>query len=281
MADNAVKVSIVAPIPAATVEPSKPLTLTQRIDADEGLKAKRKLLTVVSLILLAIAFSGAKVVEANTFIMKISFTNQSGIAYLLLLSIAFLMIRYYNYAHPYHDELYKAWTERMLNDRYFYLYHDEADESEGLIKDLYPESLKRDIDEHEFGGMETEYRCSHLFGRHIEYTWFSGEGSGYENFATVDLMRIKSEEAKKKEREEAKNKNKVKDTEQKQKITKDEINFKAYIKILKYEFMYRTTRYLTHRENLDIIAPYLLGSFSIFSFIFSKEIIEILKGFSS
>jgi hypothetical protein len=281
MSKSPIQVSIVTPIPAAAVEPPKQLTLTQCIDADEGLKAKRKLLTVVSLILLAIAFSGAKVVDANTFIMKISFTNQNGIAYLLLLSIIFIMIRYYNYARPYHDELYQAWTERMLGDRYFHLYYEEADISEGLIDDLKPQNLIGDQNNQDCGPYKTKYRCSLFLGRHIEYTWFSGAGSGHENFATVDLMRIKSEEAKKKEQEEVKNKNKEKDTEQKQEIAKNEINFKAYIKILKYEFRYRTTRYLTHRENLDIIAPYLLGTFSIFSFIFSKEIIEILKGFSS
>lgn len=265
MADNAVKVSIVAPIPPAAVEPPKPLTLTQRIDADEGLKAKRKLLTVVSLILLAIAFSGAKVVEANTFIMKITFTNQNGIAYLLLLSIAFLMIRYYNYARPYHDELYDIWTKRMLNDKYFYLCHDDADASEGLIKDLYPENLRRDIGLDDCREIKTKYCCLPFFGRNIEYTWLSGVGSGYENWAPVNLMRIKSVEAKKEVKA----------------VAKNEIRLKPYFKILSYELRYRTTRFVTHRENLDILAPYLLGFFSILSFIFNKEIIEILKGFTS
>ncbi len=265
MPDNVTQVSIVAPIPPTVVESPKVLTLTQRIDADEGLKAKRKLLTVVSLILLAITFSGAKVVEANTFIMKITFTNQNGIAYLLLLSIAFLMIRYYNYARPYHDELYDTWTKRMLRDKYFYLYHDDADASEGLIKDLYPESLRRDMEQHDCREIKTKYCCSPFFGRNIEFSWLSGAGSGYENWAPVDLMRIKSVEVK----QEVKT------------VGKNEIRLKPYVKILSYELRYRTTRFLTHRENLDILAPYLLGCFSILSFIFNKEIIEILKGFSS
>ncbi len=263
MADNAVKVSIVAPIPTAAVEPEKSLTLIQRIDADEGLKAKRKLLTVVSLILLAIAFSGAKVVEANTFIMKVTFTNQNGIAYLLLLSIAFLMIRYYNYARPYHDELYEAWTQRMLNDDYFYRYHEEAGESDGLINDLQPESLERDIYQQDCRGIKTKYRCSYILGRNFEYTWFSG--SGYESWATVNLMRIKGNTVKKKDKPVAVNK----------------INLKPYFKILSYELKYQVSSFFTHRENLDILAPYLLGCFSILSFIFSKEIIEMLKGFTS
>lgn len=263
MADNAVQVSIVAPIPAAVVEPTKPLTLTERIDADEGLKAKRKLLTVVSLILLAIAFSGAKVVEANTFIMKISFTNQNGIAYLLLLSIAFLMIRYYNYARPYHNELYKAWSKRMLNDDYFYRYHDYINEAEGLIIDLRPENLRRDVNQHNCNNLETKYRCSWLFGRHIDFTWF--EEHGHEQWATVDLLTIKSEETKKKDKT----------------VKKNLINLKSYFKILFYELKYQAPSFFTHRENLDILAPYLLGCFSILSFICNEEIIEILKGFTS
>ena len=263
MPDNSVQVSIVTPIPAATIEPPKPLTLTQRIDADEGLKAKRKLLTVVSLILLAIAFSGAKVVEANTFIMKISFANQNGIAYLLLLSIAFLMIRYYNYARPYHDELYKAWTKRMLHDNYFYSYHDYADESDGLIKDLYPENLINDINQHHCNDLEKEYRCSWLLGRYVDFTW--SEEHGHEQWATVNLMRIKGDTAKKEDKTAAEN----------------EINLKTYFKILTFEFKYQVSSFFTHRENLDILAPYLLGGFSILSFIFNKQIIEVLKGFTS
>ena len=269
MADNPIQVSIVSPIPQAEIakpEPVKPLTLTQRIDADEGLKAKRKLLTVVSLILLAIAFSGAKVVEANTFIMKISFTNQNGIAYLLLLSIAFLMIRYYNYARPYHDELYQGWTQRMLNDDYFYRYHEEVGESDGLIKDLSPKDLLLDHFENNCGGMEVKYICSLLGGRHLEYTWFKDTTIHQQScLATVNLIRIKG----------AYDKNKDKQAEP------NKINLKAYFKILHYELKYRTTRFLTHRENLDIIAPYLLGFFSIFSFIYNEKIIEILKGFTS
>jgi hypothetical protein len=272
MTDNALKVSIVAPIPTAAIEPAKLLTLTQRIDADEGLKAKRKLLTVVSLILLAIAFSGAKVVEANTFIMKISFTNQDGIAYLLLLSIAFLMIRYYNYARPYHDELYQAWTQRMLNDRYFYLYHDYVDESDGLTVDLRPESLIRDQYHQDLGCWRTEYRCSWLFRRHIDYIWSLGDE---EHWGSVNLIRIKSAKAKKKEQEEAKKQ------EQEQKITKYAINLKLYFKILFYEFKYQASSFFTYRENLDVLSPYLLGCFSILSFIYNEEIIDILKGFTS
>ncbi len=244
MADNPVQVSIVSPIPATTIEPPKPLTLTQRIDADEGLKAKRKLLTVVSLILLAIAFSGAKVVEANTFIMKVSFTNQNGIAYLLLLSIVFLMVRYYNYARPYHDELYEAWTERMLDAPYFYARHPIEDEVAGLVMARVPEYMNIESIRRDEGSFNFKYKCSWLFIRKFTYIWSKTKQDDYQE---TDIR----------------------------------VGWKNYFQTLFFETKYQALSFFTHRENLDILAPYLLGCFSILSFIFNKEIIAIIKGFTS
>lgn len=244
MSDNTVQVSIVTPIPTAAIEPSKPLTLTQRIDADEGLKPKRKLLTVVSLILLAIAFSGAKVVDANTFIMKISFTNQNGIACLLLLSIAFLMIRYYNYARPYHDELYKAWTTRMLDAPFFYATHPYEDEVAGLVMARVPKCINIDSIRYENGSFQFQYKCSWLFVRELSYTWSDSREDEYQK---IDVR----------------------------------VGWRHYFQVLFFETKYQAFSFFTHRENLDILAPYILGCFSILSFIFNKEMIEILKGFSS
>ena len=77
---------------------SNDIDLKKRIDSDTGLRAKRKYLTIVALLMLGIQFSGAKLEEANTFILKFSFSHQNGIAFLLLMSILFLLVRYYNYA---------------------------------------------------------------------------------------------------------------------------------------------------------------------------------------
>lgn len=247
MTNTATQTTTVTPIQATLKEPVKPLTLTQRIDADEGLKAKRKLLSVVSLILLAIVFSGAKVVEANTFIMKISFTNQNGITHLLLLSIVFLMIRYYNYAQPYHKALYKSWTERMLRDRYFYQYCEHSDDASGLTINFKPNDLKTDQYQHECGPWRTEYRCSWLLFRNIDYFW--SDSHGYESYSTINLFKV--------------------------------TGVQRYLRVLIYELKYQTISFLTHRENLDILAPYLLGMVSIISFVFNEEVIAILKGFTS
>ena len=65
------------------------MELQKEIDSDGGLNGKKRILTVTSLILLAIQFTGATIVEANTFILRLSFTHQNGLALLLFLSIIF------------------------------------------------------------------------------------------------------------------------------------------------------------------------------------------------
>ncbi|UIL59074.1 hypothetical protein [Vibrio harveyi] len=50
-----------------------------QIAADEGLKAKRRNLVMLSAVLIALNFSGAVIKEANTFLFKIEFTDQHGI----------------------------------------------------------------------------------------------------------------------------------------------------------------------------------------------------------
>lgn len=119
-------------------------TITELIDGDEGLKSQRKVLTITSLILLALTFSGAKVEEANTFILKLKFENQNGIVVLLVLAIMFLLIRYYNYAKPYHEKLFREWSGRMLKEPYFYLPCHHSDTITGLVHDLAPKNVKAD-----------------------------------------------------------------------------------------------------------------------------------------
>jgi hypothetical protein len=55
------------------------------------------------------------------------------------------------------------------------------------------------------------------------------------------------------------------------------VGWKNYLKVLGFEAMYQSKSFFTHRENLDILAPYFLGTFSIFSFFLNKKISEILK----
>ncbi len=200
-----------------------PEQLVQKdIDADKGLASKRKLLTVASLILMALAFSGAKVEEANTFLVKLSFDNQEGIPLLLATSIVFLMLRYYNYAQPYHERLYRIWTKRMLGMPPFYYSDDPFDGVEGDISAL---RLKTRIDpDVEWSKISMRFSCKLIYRRYVRFEWWDGYGDHRED---VD------------------------------------VNFRKY---WKYELKYQFESLSKHRENLDIIAPYIVGVVALLSY---------------
>tara|TARA_B110000196_G_scaffold70119_1_gene59924 strand:- start:3602 stop:4291 length:690 start_codon:yes stop_codon:yes gene_type:complete len=220
-------------------EQKKAPTITELIDGDEGLKSKRKLLTITSLILLALTFSGAKVEEANTFILKLKFENQNGIAILLVLAIVFLLIRYYNYAKPYHEKLFREWSGRMLKESYFYLPCHHSDTITGLVHDLAPKKVIADqIDP--WNWYTFHYEIGFL-KRGIRFSW-TDQHDSYDEFVSV--------------------------------------GWKNYLKVMGYEVKYRIGRYFTHRENLDILAPYFLGVFSILSYFFNAELSSTLSALS-
>jgi hypothetical protein len=81
------------------------------IDDDKGLSMKKRWVTITAMLILAINLSSAQLVEANTFIFKISFGNPSGLLYLLVISLIFLTIRYYSYAMEYQQRLKKLWQD--------------------------------------------------------------------------------------------------------------------------------------------------------------------------
>ena len=177
-------------------EQRKALTITELIDADEGLKSKRKLLTITSLILLALTFSGAKVEEANTFILKLKFDNQNGIAILLVLAIVFLLIRYYNYAKPYHEKLFREWSDRMLKESYFHQSCHHSETVTGLVHDLAPKKAIADqIDPWTWYKFHYE---SEIFKCGIRYSWTDQHEShnefvnvGWKNYLKVMGYEVK------------------------------------------------------------------------------------------
>jgi hypothetical protein len=127
--------------------------ISQKIEDDTGLAKSRKYLMFVSLILLALTFSGTKITEANTFLFKLTFTNSEGIVDLLLLSIAFLVIRYYSNAAKYHKAIYDDWTSRLLKDEFFYFICEHSYAQSGYMVDIAPkyagyndESFRHDED---------------------------------------------------------------------------------------------------------------------------------------
>ena len=212
------------------------------IDKDEGLRSKRKMLTIVSLILLSIEFSGATIVEANTFILKISFEHQSGISLLLLLAIIFLLVRYFNYAKPYHEKLFELWSSRMLSDSMFILGDPYSPDITGLISDLAPNGLDIEhIGHDENSYLDWSYQCKFFLNRYIKYSWFVEH---IDESASISLLK--------------------------------NVSFFTYIKVLMTEFKYQVLSFFSHRENLDILAPYLLGVTAIFSYFFNAELQHLI-----
>lgn len=217
--------------------------LTAAIDADEGLKSKRKLLTVVSLILLALSFSGASIDEANTFIFKIKFANQNGLGILLVLSIIFLIIRYYNYAKPYHDKLYSLWTNRLLDNPFFFSQNPyESEDASGLIALSRNSEIDARVREDDFYS-SCSYKCKWLFCRYLVHEW--GSKQDYED--RVESVNVFTE-----------------------------FGIIAYVKTLFFETIEQSKSFFTHRENLDVLAPYILGCLAIASYYFNTELTELL-----
>lgn len=220
--------------------------LTAAIDSDEGLKYKRKLLIITSLTLLALSFSGAKIEEANTFIFKINFAHQNGLAILLVLSIMFLTIRYYNYAYKYHKLIYSIWTKRMLQHWYF----DRGENLEnrhGLLTELIPYATGLE----DFGmdgekvAYTNEYYASFPFVKNVGYSWEKNEEKFH---ASVNLLKACS--------------------------------MGNYLKILKLEAQFQSKSFLNHREALDILAPYFISCSAIASYFFNTKL-QVLLNFIS
>lgn len=220
-----------------------PPSITEQLDNDAGLKSKRKLLTIVSLITLALSFSDAKIEEVNTLVFKLSFENNGGISFLLVCSILFLLIRYFNYARPYHDKLYHLWSARMLKEPFFFEFNHHEDEADGLVIQKMPKHIDFNecIRDPEIS-INWRYECSFLFKRKISY-----------------LIEYKYEY----------------DDDDKA----VPVGWKNYPKTLLLELKHQFKSYFIYRENLDIYAPYFLGLAAISSYFFVEELQQLLTFF--
>lgn len=217
---------------------------SKTFDGDQGLAIKRKLLVIVSLVLLSLSFSGAKIEEANTFIFKITFTHQNGLATLLVISIIFLMLRYYNYAKPYHDRLYAIWTQRLVQQSFFYSSNPYDNEDSGIVAS----SRSSELDAHFYHDVqrwEFQYVCGWPFTRYIEQCW------GYHN--TTDEDRFESVNIYQR------------------------FGLKVYLICLWLEAKEQIRSFFTHRENLDILSPYIIGWLAIASFYCSEHLSKLFE----
>lgn len=223
-------------------EQDQQLMITEQIDADEALQGKRKLLVLTSLVLLALSFSGATIKEANTLILKLEFTQQKGISVLLVLAVFFLMLRYYNYARKYHDQLTKLWVNRLLKEHELFYVCPYSDDTSGVVTDLMPRGFDlQELSYHDYH-WDFDYKPLLAFRRAIHFSW-QDQNQDFEEISPF-FSRVKP---------------------------------KDYFKILRLELKHQFWSYVTHRENLDILAPYIIGLLAILSFCFNAQLQQLLK----
>jgi hypothetical protein len=193
--------------------------------------------------MLAINFTGATFKEANTFIFQIEFTNQSGLSYFLLLTVIFLLIRYYTYAHHYHEELYKLWSNRLLSDRRIFHYQHEAEEVKGLLM-----TAINVWGSDEPGIQASRYQVTGIFKRGLLYPAEHHYEGGVEEYE--ELISLTNFKGKWRKRD--------------------------YLKLLSYEFKYQSSAFFKYRENLDLVGPYFLGVAAIILTIWKLNIVNSL-----
>lgn len=141
------------------------------IDADVGLKSKRRALIVTSIILIIISWTGATLKEITGLVAKIELTNTVAIKYLLMLSIVYLMFRYFAYARTYHQQLRSFWVKRFMQDkRVFHYYVDQHNPTDEDIHGLLGNALDVWVgDEPSVQALDYENHIFPFFGRKITY----------------------------------------------------------------------------------------------------------------
>jgi hypothetical protein len=222
------------------METAELIKFREKIDSDTNFNKKRNILVTLCVLFLAINASGASIEEANTFIFKIKFTNHIGLSYLLLISIAFLTLRYYGYAKFHHDRLFYFWSQRMLSDYRLFFYDNMDYDISGHLGKII------DV----WGGDEpgisaVQYRVTGIFKRCLIYpSQGLDEMRGpYDYQEHIKLYNFT-----------------------------DKWTFKDYLLLLWFELKYQTTALFLYRESLDLLFPYVLSVISMLSFILKLHI---------
>jgi len=202
-----------------------------KIDEDNGFIAKRRGLTLISMILLGFAFTGAKLTEINTFIFKFTLEHQGGLLEVLVFAQVYYLLRYYSYAFPHQRLLSSLWQRRLMSDYRVFHYDDSTDELSGLV------SKKMNI----YGGdypesKSTYYRVDGVFRRSVCFESYFLE----ENDERVEYL-------------------------EEYRLNQYDKNWsrKDLINLLKIEYQYRLSALFQYRENLDIRGPYIIALISL------------------
>lgn len=206
----------------------KPSELSEAIHNDGPLAGKRRLLVGLSMVLIAIYLTGAKVSEASTPFLKITFGSVGGITNLLLLCTGFVLVRYYSYASIYQQEVNRVLAKQILDDSFFYNSCPHSDQEAGYIVDIAPSFAGFNDDEIRHNEQaRTSYRflINWLVNAQIEYSLSIPPDKG--NTAYVSIFNIRRP--------------------------------KESIKALKLIVKYWWDAQVRYRESLDIYAPYFIA----------------------
>lgn len=206
----------------------KPSDLSKAIHEDAPLASKRRLLVGLSMVLIAICFTGAKVSEANTLFFKITFANMDGILNLLLVSTGFSLFRYYSYTSIYQQAITKEWTDKLLKHSFFYRACEHSDQEGGYMVDIAPAYagyndlvFKNDKE----SSLSESFHANWFFNAQIKYDLFNRNGHVQDD--RVNLFSFKKP--------------------------------KQSIRALFVVFKCWWDAQVRYRESLDIYAPYLIA----------------------
>jgi hypothetical protein len=206
------------------------------LDDDKGLKSKRQLVTYVSLVILAINLSGATIQEANTFLFKIHFLRPEGLHTLLAISLLFCTIRYFNYSYKYDKQLSDLWKKRFLNDHRVLPFDDRGDEYQGLLSPAVNKdfrTLYAMLRNGEIEKFDSQYICSLLsYKKAVLFDYIDNHGEDSQIRCNIGIK---------------------------------EIGLLELLEVTYIEWSYRLGSYFTHREVLDLRAPYILAALAFTS----------------
>lgn len=209
--------------------------LSIALDQDENFKSKKRLVVILSAVLLVLIYSGAEIKEANTFIFKIDFKHQGGLGWLLAFAIGASLIRYMNYARPYTDQISNLWTKRLINRPQFFSRCPFSDSVSGYEVDMFPSTGYDTFLDHKF--LYTSYKCRFPLIRSLVYEY--GEQPPGENTKEVYFSLFKP---------------------------------RRYFNVLWLEFRERLKNLISHREFLDVFSAYFMAYFALTSFILKDNI---------
>ncbi|GAA4808757.1 hypothetical protein GCM10011365_16830 [Marinicella pacifica] len=233
-------------------------SIKTQMDSDKGFQSKRKVLVTLSILFIGIKLSGIKIIEANTFILKLSIANEGAIGQLIFFALIYTFIRYFTYAHKYHVKLFNSWSQNLMADDFFIHLDSDGRQFYGLIPEKFPMNdgyynfIKKDSN-----SITTRYECKGLFRRYLVYDWKKGDDYETDKASIHEYIKLKPNWLK---------------------WINNKIRKPGLLmpKVIRKELYYQFRSYIQDREQLDLLAPYLLAIFAICCQFYSSEIINFL-----